>query len=267
VSGSAVAGPIRVVVFSSGPAMTHDARRFLCRLEDEPEIDFLGAICQAESTSAVGVARDLWRRRGLLAPALFLQWISRGAARLVRAPKAELTLRKRLALLGDRIHYVPDIHAEEVIRRLTRLEPDLGLVYGGPILRESVFEAPKLGSLGIHHGKVPAYRGNKTTFWAMYNGEETAGVTIQKIGAGLDTGEIVAEGEVPIGWRSRRAVWRDLEELGLDLYVRAVLDMKHGTAELRPQTGPKAPLYRNPRLADLLRFHWRRLGRRMGLRS
>jgi hypothetical protein len=30
--------PIRVVLFSSGPVMTHDARRFMCHLDVEPEL-------------------------------------------------------------------------------------------------------------------------------------------------------------------------------------------------------------------------------------
>lgn len=257
-------GPFRVVVFSSGPVMTHDARRFVCRLDDEPEIELAGVFCQAESTSVAGVLRDLVRRRGVLAAPLFALWAGSGALRWARSPRAEARMRRHLARLADRIHVVPDIHAEAVVRQVEAARADLGLIYGSPILREELFGLPRLGTLGIHHGKVPAYRGNKTTFWAMYNGERTAGVTIQKIEAGLDTGRIVREGEVVIGDRSRGAVWRDLERLGLDLYVRAILDVKNGTAEFRPQEGQKGKLYRNPKLGDLLRFHAARLKRRLG---
>lgn len=254
----------RVVVFSSGPVMTNDARRFVCRLDDQPEIELAGVFCQAESTSAAGVLRDLLRRRGVLAAPLFALWAGSAALRWAHNPRGEARMRRHLRRLSNRIHVVPDIHAEAVIRQLEAARADLGLVYGSPILREELFGLPRLGTLGIHHGKVPAYRGNKTTFWAMYNGERTAGVTIQKIEAGLDTGRIVREGEVVIGNRSRGAVWRDLEGLGLDLYVQAILDVKNGTAEYRPQEGPKGKLYRNPRPGDLLRFHLRRLRRRLG---
>lgn len=261
-SQAALQRPIRVMVFSSGPVMTHDARRFICRLDADPEIEFLAAFCQAGSRSVAGVFQDLRRRRRILAGPLFLLWIGRGVAAFLRRPGAEIRLKKHLARLSDRIHYVVDIHAPEVVRRMQELDADLGLVYGSPILREEVFEAPRLGSLGIHHGKVPEYRGNKTTFWAMYNGEEVAGVTIQKINAGLDTGEIVKEGTVVIGRRSRRAVWNELEELGLDLYVEAIHEVRSGTARLRPQSGPKGKLYRNPKLGDLVRFYVRRFRRR-----
>jgi methionyl-tRNA formyltransferase len=178
-----------------------------------------------------------------------------------------MSLRQDLKRLQDRIHFVEDIHAPEVIDRVAALEPDLGAVYGSPILRPELFEKPRLGTLGIHHGKLPEYRGNKTTFWAMYNGEGEAGVTIQKINAGLDTGEIVLQGTVGIGRRSQRAVWRDLENLGLDLYIRAILQVKAGEATFRPQSGPKGKLYRNPKLGDLVRFRLMRFKRRLGRRS
>jgi methionyl-tRNA formyltransferase len=97
----------------------------------------------------------------------------------------------------------------------------------------------------------------------MYNGEKVAGVTIQKINAGLDTGQIVKEGEVIIGGRSRRAVWRELEQLGLDLYIQAIIEVKEGKATYRPQSGKKGRLYRNPKLSDLLRYWIRQAQRRL----
>jgi glycosyltransferase involved in cell wall biosynthesis len=256
--------PLGVVVFGGGPVLTHDAKRFLSRLEAHPEIAVLGAFCQAEGSSRRDVFRDLKKRRGILALPLFLAWAWGILACWLRHPLAERELRRSLRQLGERLHFVPDIHAPEVLSRVEALEPDLGLVYGSPILRPELFELPRLGTLGIHHGKLPDYRGNKTPFWAIWNGELTAGVTIQRINAGLDTGEIVEEGSVGIGRRTLGAVWRDLENLGLDLYLRAILRVKAGQATYRPQTGPKSKLYRNPELGDLLRFRWMRIRQRLG---
>lgn len=247
--------PIRVVMFGSGPVLTPDARRFLCRLDAEPEIELVGAFCQADGSSLRAVARDLVRRRGILAAPLFALFLAQSAAAFARHPRATLAERRVFGRLEDRVHMVMDIHAAETLRHIRSLAPDLGLVYGSPILKPELFEIPTLGTLGIHHGKVPEYRGNKTTFWAMRAGEPTAGVTIQKINAGLDTGEIVREGSVVIGRRSLGAVWRELEALGLELYVRSILDVKAGRATFRPQTGEKGRLYKNPKLGDLVRFH------------
>lgn len=255
--------PLRVVMFGSGPVLTPDARRFLCRLEAHPEIDLLGAFCQAESRSLRAVVRDLQRRRGVLALPLLFLWMARSVAPFLTQPRKELALRKALAQIEDKIHFVVNIHAPEVLDTVRSLAPDLGLIYGSPILKPELFEIPASGTLGIHHGKVPQYRGNKTMFWAMYNGERVAGVTIQKVNAGLDSGFIVKEGEVIIGRRSQRAVWRDLEALGLDLYMQAILEVKAGTAQYRPQTGPRGRLYRNPGPSDILRFWSKQLVRRV----
>jgi folate-dependent phosphoribosylglycinamide formyltransferase PurN len=255
---------LRVVMFGTGPVLTHDVREFLGRLEDDPAITLLAAFCQAESQSKMIFVKDLWRRRGWLALPLLLAWTLGSTGRYLTHPRAEMALNRKMAQLADRIHFVKNIHAAEVIEQVRALSPDLGLVYGSPILKPELFDTPVLGTLGIHHGKAPHYRGNKTTFWAIYNGEKVAGVMIQKIDAGLDTGFIVKEGEVAIGRRSQRAVWRDLEALGLDLYMQAILEVKNGTAVYHPQSDPKGKLYKNPKPRDYFNFWGRQLKRRFG---
>ena len=256
--------PIRVVMFGSGPELNSDAKEFLIRLEDHPEIQLLGAFCQAQSQSPVGVALDLFRRRSWLALPLFSLWLINKLTRYLQNPRAEIQLRKKLDFVDERIHFVRDIHAPEVLEKVQALAPDLGLIYGSPILKPALFEIPKLGTLGIHHGKVPEYRGNKTTFWAMYNGEKAVGVTIQKVNQGLDTGSIVKAGELNASGRRYQTVFRDLEALGLDLYLQAILDVKQGTAEFQPQIGKKGPLYRNPKPRDFLIFWWKQIQRQLG---
>ena len=177
--------PIRVVMFGSGPELNRDAKQFVCRLEEHPEIEFLGAFCQAQSHSLWAVFIDLWKRRSWLAIPLFaISGINKAIGFLLH-PREEIALQRSMEKISDRIHFVANIHAQKVLEQVRALNPDLGLIYGSPILKPELFEIPGLGTLGIHHGKVPEYRGNKTTFWAMYNGERVAGVTIQKVNKAL----------------------------------------------------------------------------------
>jgi methionyl-tRNA formyltransferase len=120
-----------------------------------------------------------------------------------------------------------------------------------------LFGIPAQGTLGIHHGRLPRYRGKKTTFWAMYHGEPTVGVAIQRIGTGLDRGELLREGELAVGRKPLPRVTRQLERLGLDLYLDALLAVRRGTARFRPQPAGDRPLYRDPSGADIARFWWR----------
>jgi methionyl-tRNA formyltransferase len=228
-------------------------------LEAHPEIEFLGGFCQSEGQTFAARVKDLWRRRGVLGLPVLAIEAATGLGRYVAHPRSEIRLRKQTARIADRIALVPDIHAAKVRARVRALEPDLGLIYGGPIMRPELFEIPPLGTLGIHHGKVPEYRGKKTTFWAMYNGESAVGVTIQRVNAGIDTGEVVKAGDVLTAGKSYRKVWQELEALGLALYLEAILEMKRGKATFRPQGGKKGKLYKDPKIGDLLSFWWRRL--------
>ena len=248
---------IRVAVFGSGPVLERGVKQFICRLDDHPEIEFVGCFCQSKAQSLWTVVGDLWQRRRLLALPLLLVQMLNILGRFLFQPRNEVALNRKMARLADRIHFVTNIHAEEVLTQVGALAPDLGLIYGSPILKPILFEIPALGTLGIHHGKLPEYRGKKTTFWAMFNGEKTAGVAIQKVNAGLDTGEIVKQGEVAIGRRSLRAVWNELESLGLDLYIQAIVEAKHGPASYQPQAGRKGKLYRDPKFGNILTFGWR----------
>ena len=254
--------PIRVVVFCGGPVLDREVKHFLYRLIQHAEITLLGVFCQSRGQTFRAIATDLWRRRGVLALPLLLMRLGKATAQFLFHIHNELELKRKISQFSDRLHFVANIHAAEVIKQVRSLSPDLGLVYGSPILKPALFEIPKDGTLGIHHGKAPEYRGKKTTFWAMYNGEKTAGVTIQKINAGLDTGEIVKQEEVLIGRRSYGAVCHELERLGIDLYIQAIIEVKNGVATFTRQVGGGAKLYRDPKYPDIFKFWWRQLSRR-----
>ncbi len=246
---------IRVVVFTSGPSIRPSVKQFVCRLEDDDQIDLVGVFWQTPGIGFVQIAADAWKRRKLLAiPALLSQ-----AAQSARQRFGLPMVRACMQHVGDRIHPVPDLHADAVLEQIREISPDLGLVYGSPILRPQLFLIPRHGTLGIHHGKLPEYRGKKTLFWAMYNGEPTAGVTIQRINEGLDTGEIVREGTIALAGRTLRQTWRELELRGYDLYLQAIHDIRTGSATFRLPEGEKGRLFRDPKIRDLLTFYWKRL--------
>lgn len=242
--------PIRVVVFAGGPVLERGVKDFLCRLEDHSEIDLLACICQSVDQSVSAVMRDLWKRRGLLAIPLLVIEATRRVNMGFR--RDERRIERKIATLSERIFFTADIHAEGVLSRVRELSPDMGLIYGSPILKPVLFEIPRMGTLGIHHGMAPKYRGKKTTFWEVYNGEPAAGIMIQKVNTGLDTGEILRRGTVPIGSRSLGAVRRDIHTLGLDLYIDAIVSVKRGSAVYRPQEGTKGKLFRDPKLRNIL---------------
>ena len=158
-----------VVIFTGGPAIDIQVLRFASRLQHQANIRLVAIISESPIRGLRGKIQDLWHRRGLLAVAIMIR-NSLGAIFTAALTPADIPRRRRLLRqFHELIYFVDDIHTTETLRRVQELEPVLGLVYGGPILRPELFSIPKLGTLGIHHGKVPHYRGKKTTFWAMYN--------------------------------------------------------------------------------------------------
>jgi len=201
---------VRVVVFCSGPLLEHGVKEFLCLLEEEPGIDLLAVLCQSQGRGPFAIFVSVVARRGLLAIPVLLVQGGTAIARWLSNPRRELILSNRMKCLWHRIEFVTDLHDPAILRKVRDLAPDLGLVYGAPILKPALFEIPHSGTLGIHHGRLPDYRGKKTTFWAIHNGEREATVTIQLINAGLDLGAVVKEGSVPIGTMSYGKVWLSL---------------------------------------------------------
>jgi folate-dependent phosphoribosylglycinamide formyltransferase PurN len=247
-------GIIRVVVLTGGPALAGDVVDFTERLEGDPRIALVAVFSQSPVRGPLGVLGDLWKRRGLLALPLLLQAFWRAAWLYTTAPGIARRRARLRAQLRTRIHYVNNLHADAVLSAIRALEPDLGLVYGGPIIKPAIFEIPRLGCLGIHHGKLPEYRGKKTTFWAIHNGETEVGVAIQRIGSKLDCGDILMQAVVPVRRRPLPLVVKELEKIGIDLYVRAVLAIHNGTASYSTQPNPDGHLYKDPGVLDILRF-------------
>jgi len=251
--------PIRVVFFGGRYLQPIEAQ-FAAMLDEHPEIDLVLGVCEGEGFGPGQRLRDLWRRRGWLAPAILIANALSASGRFLLQPRATLSWRRRTARALQKFVSVPDVHAPEVLAQVRAAAPDLGVIYGSPILEPELFEIPALGTLGIHHGRVPQYRGKKTTFWEIYHGERVAGVTIQRVERGIDTGAVVCAGEVEIGRKSYGRVWDEVQALGCQLYLQAILDYKHGRASVVPQDPGmrRGPLFRQPAAQDLVRYWLRR---------
>ena len=251
----------KVVVFTGGPVLDNQVLRFVSRIEDEPAIDLVGIVSQSPVRGIRGIIIDLWRRRGILALPILLRNGLAAILNMLFRPAAALARRQSSRAVRDRVHFFDNIHGEAALDLVRDLDPALGLVYGGPILKPELFSIPELGTLGIHHGKVPDYRGKKTTFWALYNGETEVGVIIQKISDRLDAGDIVRQSTLTVRKRPLPLVRQDLERIGIDLYLGAIKDIIGGNARLVPQPSGSRPLYKDPTAIDLLRFWGRYLVR------
>ena len=88
-----------------------------------------------------------------------------------------------------------EINSEETARRIREFSPDVLLVCVAPILRPNIFTIPPHGTINVHHGLVPFYRGEHTWFWPLYYRRyDQIGVTVHYVDEGVDTGKVLACG-------------------------------------------------------------------------
>lgn len=101
---------------------------------------------------------------------------------------------------GVRLHRVADYHDAGSLALMREAAPDLGVIYGTNIVREPVFALPPLGSINLHKGLAPLYRGGPPVFWELFNGEQELGVTVHYVAAKVDAGDILLQRRVPLAY-------------------------------------------------------------------
>lgn len=138
---------------------------------------------------------------------------------------------------GLPVHQPVKARAPEFIDQLRQLAPDLiAVVAYGQILPQAILDIPKLGCLNVHTSLLPKYRGAAPIQWAIFNGDRETGVTIMRMDAGLDTGDMVAETRTSIADTDNGQALHDrLAKLGADLLVRTIPDYMAGRITPRPQ--------------------------------
>src|SRR6516164_1668860 len=88
---------------------------------------------------------------------------------------------------------------DEFRAQLTEAAPDVIVVVGyGRIIPAWMLELPRFGNINLHASLLPKYRGAAPIQWAIANGESVTGVTIMRLDAGLDTGDMLMQAEEPI---------------------------------------------------------------------
>jgi peptidoglycan/xylan/chitin deacetylase (PgdA/CDA1 family) len=146
---------------------------------------------------------------------------------------------------------VDDLHAASTLQEIKKFKPDLGISLAAPILRRPLFAIPTLGTVNLHKGKLPDYRGMPPAFWELWNDEKSVGCSVHWVDEKLDTGAVVAHSSIDReGFSTLRGLQLRLDEVGVDLMRTAVLEIVQGTSRSVPQpSGGRT--YRKPTLTML----------------
>lgn len=128
--------------------------------------------------------------------------------------------------------------------QLTALRPDAIIVVGyGRLIPQWMLDLPPLGNINLHASLLPKYRGAAPIQWAIAQGETITGVTTMRIDAGLDTGDILLQRELPIlPADTAETLSPRLAAVGADLMVETLHGLQAGTVHPRPQDHAQATL-------------------------
>src|SRR5579863_4499509 len=152
---------------------------------------------------------------------------------LVASPVKESALKLSLPIAQpDRIKTNDEFRAQ-----LTALKPDAIIVVGyGRIIPQWMLDLPPFGNINLHASLLPKYRGAAPIQWAIANGETVTGVTTMRIDAGLDTGDILLQHELPVTSEdTAETLAPGLAAIGSDLVVETLRGLQAGTVQPRVQ--------------------------------
>jgi methionyl-tRNA formyltransferase len=139
-------------------------------------------------------------------------------------------------LLADQLQVpVIDPRGLDLQTALEKAQPDIVVVSSYNLMIK-----PQLLSrwifVNVHYAPLPRYRGRASVNWAIINGESSTAISIHLIDAGLDSGNILFQEEVPIGDRDTVSDLyqhlNDIQERHLGkIVVRTVNDGWRGTPQ------------------------------------
>jgi len=110
--------------------------------------------------------------------------------------------------------------------------------------------------LAIHYSPLPRYRGNAPLVWQILNGEKEGGVSLFRMGEGMDDGDILGQTLFPIGPEDTiREALEKAQAAAASLVAEVVLALIRGAAKFKPQNHALAS-YCGLRIPEDGRIDW-----------
>jgi methionyl-tRNA formyltransferase len=125
---------------------------------------------------------------------------------------------KSVGLPEDRIFDGSQLRQADTFQAIKNLQADIGLsIFFGYILLPDFFQLFPAGVVNLHPSYLPYNRGVYPNVWGIVEGTP-AGVTLHYIDAGIDTGDIIAQRQLPVEpVDTGETLYRKLEKASVEL--------------------------------------------------
>jgi len=147
----------------------------------------------------------------------------------------------------------------EPIEWMRAQRPSLGIVVAfGQFIPKSVRELPTLGMINAHGSLLPRHRGAAPIQHAIFEGDETTGISVMRVVRDMDAGPECLRLETPIGPEETAGdLFERLSHLAADALCQAVDQISAGTAHFVEQDASQATFA--PKLdRDFAKLHFER---------
>lgn len=153
------------------------------------------------------------------------------------SPVKEAALHYNLAIMQPE-----NVKKDDFYNQIAALAPDVIVVVAfGQLLPQKLLELPTHGCINVHASLLPKYRGSAPIHWAIINGETLSGITTMYMDIGMDTGDMILKGEVPILPADTTGSLHDkLKNLGAGVLSDTLQRIAAGTAPRIPQNDAEA---------------------------
>lgn len=134
---------------------------------------------------------------------------------------------------------------------------DIGVSAGFlKILPVEVFNAPAKGTINLHCGKLPQYRGRAPISRAIMNDDKEIVMTIHMIDSGVDSGDIILEEQVPVTDADDvNTLYEECCNRSSAIVIKALKEIARGKATFRKQSPDLPP---NQKISDAERIiNWK----------
>jgi methionyl-tRNA formyltransferase len=156
---------------------------------------------------------------------------------LVESPVKKLARAVGLPVLQPRTLRDPETQAG-----LALLAPELIVVAAyGLLIPQPLLDLPTLGCLNVHGSVLPRYRGAAPITAAILAGDRTAGISIMRMDAGIDTGPVLSTASIAIAPDDTTgSLSGKLATLGAQRLVLTLPGWLHGDIIAQPQSDDEA---------------------------
>jgi len=141
-------------------------------------------------------------------------------------------------LKDDCVFQGNSVNKSEVLNKIKTLNADLALsIHFGYILKRPFLDSFPRGCINLHPAYLPYNRGVNSNVWSIID-ETPAGITMHYIDEGVDTGDLIAQKEVPVEfWDTGVSLYEKLEKASLCLFRETWPSILSGTNNRIKQSG------------------------------